>query len=222
MLYDYLKSVPGADWVEYMFIAVGVMFFVTQILQPSWFFFIGVLLIVLIVYFRMDQKDSTISSNNKELKFRMNSLSPQPQNFHMDPDLINLFYNIREFRAYNTEAYVYALKSADLMLKTKAELEVGVYHCKENLDLMREKAQESLNHLQSVIIKSPIPKAVTLKVQRALNALQVILRRHIDDAVRICQKEYKQRGIDINTHFVYNEGPRDDDPYFEPHFEVYI
>jgi hypothetical protein len=221
-LYKFTKAVSNSDWIEYGFIALCVMFFVTQILRPSWFFFIGLIFTVFFVYYRIDQKRSTISTENKELKYRMNALNPRPQNFHMDPDLINLFYNISEFREYNTEAYVQSLKSADLMLKTKAELEVGLYHCKENLDLMREKAKESINHLQTVIHKSPIPKATTIKFQRALNALQVLLRRHIDDAVRICQRQYKKRGIDINTHFVYNKGPRPDDPYYDDHFDMYV
>jgi len=221
-LYEYTKAIPNSDWVEYGFIVLAVLFFVTQILQPSWFFFVGLLIAIFFVYFRMDQKKSTISSSNQDLKFKMNSLSPPPQNFHMDPDLINLFYNIREFRTYNTEAYMLSLKSADLMLKTKAELEVGVYHCKENLDLMQEMAKDSINHLQSMIHSSPIPKAVTLKLQRALNALQILLRRHIDDAVRICQKEYKSRGIDINTHFVYNNGPRPDDAMLDQRFDFYV
>lgn len=221
-LYEFTKSIPNSDWMEYMFIAIAVMFFVTQILRPSWFFFIGLIFAVFFIYMRIDQKKSTISSENQDLKFKMNALSPTPQNFHMDPDLINLFYNIREFKAYNTEAYMLSLKSADLMLKTKAELEVGLYHCAENLDLMQEKAKDSLNHLQTIIFKSPIPKAVTLKLQRALNTLQILLRRHIDDAVRICQKQYKERGIDINTHFVYNKGPRPDDAAHDERFDFYV
>lgn len=221
-IYEYTKSVKDQDWMEYALIAICILFFVTQILKPSWFFFVGLLFAIIIIYFRMDQKKQTLSSDNDELQFKMNSLTPTPQNFHMDPDLINLFYNIREYRAYNTEAYMQSLKSADLLLKTKAELEVGVYHCKENLDLMREKYTESLNHLQTIIYKSPIPKEVTIKLQRALNTLQILLRRHIDDAVLICQKQYKKRGIDINTKFVYNDGPRPDDLAHNPHFDIYV
>lgn len=213
-LYEFTKKIAPYDWIEYAFIAMCVMFFVTQILQPSWYFFIGALLVIFFVYFRMDYKRSTISNRNMEWKFKMNALNPRPQNFHMDPDLIDLFYNIREMRTYNSEAYMMSLKSADLLLKTKAELEVGVYHCKENIDLMREKANESLNHLQTMIFKSPIPKAVTIKLQKAMKTLQILLRRHIDDAVRICQKQYKAKGIDINTHFVYNDGPRENDKEF--------
>lgn len=220
-LYEFTKKIPAYDWMEYGFMALCIMFFVTQILRPSWFFFVGVLCVAFFVYFRMDQKISTVSSRNKEWKFRMNALNPRPQNFHMDPDLIDLFYNIREMRAYNSEAYMQSLKAADLMLKTKAELEVGVYHCKENLDLMREKSNESINHLQTMIFKSPIPKAVTIKLQKALNALQILLRRHIDDAVIICQKQYKERGIDINTQFVYNKGPRPNDQEFSD-FNFYV
>ena len=103
-LYEFTKTVAAYDWIEYAFIAMCVMFFVTQILRPSWFFFIGLIFVVFFVYMRIDQKRSTVSSRNKEWKFRMNSLNPRPQNFHMDPDLIDLFYNMREFRTYNSEA----------------------------------------------------------------------------------------------------------------------
>ncbi len=49
------------------------------------------------------------------------------------------------------------------------------------------------------------------KHKRALNALHVLLRRHIDDIVKHCNDYYKQRGIDIDYHPIYNSGPRPDD-----------
>ena len=30
--------------------------------------------------------------------------------------------------------------------------------------------------------------------------------------VDICQRQYKKEGIDIHTHFIYNDGPRAHDP----------
>lgn len=223
-IYEFAKTVEELDWFEYGFITIAVIFFVTQIMKPSWYFFLGLLFASGIIYFRIDQKRQTISSLNKELVYRLRSLTPKPENFHMDPDLINLFYNIKEFRAYNTEAYDQCLIAVDNMLKVVAELEVGVYHCKDNLDIVRDQANKALNHLHTVIYKSPIPKAVTLKVQKSLKALQILLRRHIDNCVLICQKQYKDKEIDIDTHFIYNKGPRPDDTQKAEYsnFDMYV
>lgn len=210
-IYEFTKSIEDYDWVEYGFILITIIFFVTQIMQPSWFFFMGLIFAIGIIYYRIDQKKHTISTVNKELVYRLRSLTPRPSNFHMDADLINLFYNIKEFRAYNTEAYDQSLIAIDNMLKICSEIQAGIYHCKDNLDVVRDQANKAINHLHTVIYKSPIPKAATLKVQKSLKALQIILRRWIDEMVLICQKQYKDKPINIDTHFVYNKGPRPDD-----------
>jgi hypothetical protein len=222
--YQFLQSFEQYDYIEYGFILMVVMFFVTQILRPSWFFFMGLLMAGGIIYYRIDQKKHTMSSINKELMFRLRSITPKPENFHMDPDIINLFYNIREFKTLNSEAYDQAVIAVDNMLKIVSEIEAGVYHCKENLDLVREQMYKALNHLHTMIYKVPVPKLIVMKLQRTLKALHVILRRHVDDVVDICQRQYKERGIDINTHFVYNDGPRDNDTdrhEYSPHYDLY-
>lgn len=209
--YRFFQSFEQYDWIEYAFIMISVIYFVTQIMRPSWFFFIGFIFAAGIIYFRIDQKRNTVSTVNKELMVRLRSLTPRPENFHMDPDLINLFYNIREFRRLNSEAYDQTLIAIDNMLKIVSEVEAGVYHCSENLDLVKDQMYKALNHMHTVVYKLPVPKLIMLKYQKALKALHVILRRHVDHVVDICQRQYKDRTIDINTHFVYNEGPRPDD-----------
>lgn len=210
-MYMFFQSFEDYDWIEYGFIAVIVMFFVTQILRPSWFFFVGAIIASAIIYYRADEKNHTISTKNKELMMKLKSLNPKPANFHMDPDLINLYYNIRDFRTLNTEAYDQSLIAVDNMLKIVSELEQGVYHCKENLDIVIDQMNKALNHLHTTIYKMPIPKIVEMKYMQSLQALQIILRRHVDRMVDICQRQYKKKGIDIDTHFVYNDGPRPDD-----------
>lgn len=223
-LFMFLKSFEDYDWVEYGFILVAVIFFVTQILRPSWFFFVGILIAGTIIYYRADQKKYTISSMNKELMVKLKTLTPRPQNFHMDPDLINLFYNIRDFKTLNSEAYDQSLIAIDNMLKIVSEIEQGVYHCKDNLDIVKDQMNKAMNHMHTVIYKTPIPKSVEMKYMQALEALQIILRRHVDNVVDICQRQYKTRGINIDTHFVYNDGPRPDDTHNSDfsNFNVYV
>ena len=226
-LYSLLTSFDDYDWVEYGFIMVIVVFFVTQIMKPSWFFFMGIIIAIPIIYFRADQKKNTISTKNKDLMLKLKTLYPKPENFHMDPDLINLFYNIRDFRTLNSEAYDQGLIAIDNMLKIVSEIEQGVYHCKENLEIVRDQMNKAMNHMHTVIYKIPVPKITVIKFQKSLKALQIILRRHVDNVVDICQRQYKNRGIDINTHFVYNEGPRPFDDstnnnQAEKNFNIYV
>ena len=207
-LYELFTSFQDYDWVEYGFILCLILFFVTQILQPSWFFFIGLLIALPLIYVRAEQKKNTISTKNKELMVRLKTLYPKPANFHMDPDIINLFYNVRDFRTLNSESYDQCLIAVDNMLKIVSELEQGVYHCGENLDIVRDQMNKAMNHMHTIVYRLPVPKITVIKHQKALKALHIILRRHVDNMVDICQRQYKNRGIDINTHFVYNDGPR--------------
>ena len=150
-LYSLLSSIGDYDWVEYGFIMVLTVFFVTQIMHPSWYFFIAILIALPLIYLRAEQKKETISTINKELMIKLKTLTPKPANFHMDPDLINLFYNIRDFRTLNSEAYDQALIAVDNMLKIVSEMEQGIYHCGENLDIVRDQMNKAMNHLHTII-----------------------------------------------------------------------
>ena len=62
------------------------------------------------------------------------------------------------------------------------------------------------------------------KYKRVLNALQVILRRHVDNMVDLCRNQYNARPIDINTKFVVNSGPRPDDTKkyeYNAHYDLF-
>lgn len=223
-LYDFLSNINLKDWTEYGFIFIGIMFVMTKIFQPTLVHIAGVVAAIILIYFRIDMKRSTLEDINSELDFRLKSLYPEPQNFHMDADIINIFHNIKEMRNYNSEAYDNALIAVDNMLKIISEIEVGVYHCAENHDLVVDQMYKALNHLASMIIKTPIPKATTIKYMKMMNALHIILRRHVDDVVDICRKQYASRPVDINTKFLYNEGPRPNDTSnadYSPHFNMY-
>ena len=89
----------------------------------------------------------------------------------MDPDLINLFYNIRDFRTLNSEAYDQGLIAIDNMLKIVSEIEQGVYHCKENLEIVRDQMNKAMNHMHTVIYKVPVPKITVIKFQKSFKSI---------------------------------------------------
>jgi hypothetical protein len=213
MLYNFLDNIRSNEWIEYGIVGIFVMFLVTKIIKPTALQIVALIIASIIIYYRIDRRKATIENAYDELDYRIKMLTPKPENFHMDADLISLYYNTREFRKYHSEGYDESLVAVDNMLKIISEIEANVvFHCKENLDVIKDQNQKALNHYHSIIYKLPPTSLVfQRKHKRALNALQIILRRHIDAIVQRCRKYYKDRGVDIDYHEIHNSGPKPSD-----------
>lgn len=206
-----IAEISYDEWFEYLIVFVAVMFVVTRLIQPTLLQIIALIAAMIVIYYRMDKRHSTTSNAYNEIEYRLKTLYPKPENFHMDSDIINLYYNMRSYRQYHSDGYDQSLVAVDNMLKLISEVEAGAFHCKENLDIIREQLNKALNHFHAIIFKVPQQAFLIRKHQRAMNALHVILRRHVDDVVRRCTMYYKERGMDIDFHPITNNGPRPDD-----------
>jgi len=209
--YGFLGDIKNGEWLEYLIVIIFVMFIVTRIVRPTALQLIALVFALIVVYYRIDKRKSVITDSYGELEYRLKSLYPKPENFHMDASLINLFYNTRDFRKVHSEGYDESLVAIDNLLKLESEIDAGAYHCKDNLDVMKDLMNKALNHYHSILFKLPEQLYLMQKHKRSLNALHILLRRHIDDKARHCKKYYDERGIDIDYHPIYNSGPRPDD-----------
>jgi hypothetical protein len=188
--YDYLADVRPVEWLEYGVVLVLVMFLVTRVIRPTWMQLVAFGIGVVFIYYRTDRRRSTTHRAYTELDLRLKELYPKPENMHMDVDLLNLFYNTKDFRRFHSEGYDEALVAVDNMLKLISEMEGGVYHCNENLQIVRDQVNKALNHYQTIIFGIPSALVYQRRHKRALNALHVILRRHVDNMVQLCRKQY--------------------------------
>lgn len=59
-----------------------------------------------------------------------------------------------------------------------------------NLDIVKDAMNKAMNHFQAIIFKIPPDIIYQRRHKRALNALHVILRRHVDNMVKLCNKQY--------------------------------
>lgn len=209
--FTFINEITYQEWLEYLVVFVAVMFIVTRLIEPTGLQIIAVITAILVIYYRMDKRKTTTSNAYNELEYRLKTLYPKPENFQMDADIINIFYNMRTYRDYHSDGYDQSLVAVDNMLKLVSEIEAGIFHCKENVDLIREQMNKAMNHFHAIIFKVPQQAFLIRKHQRAMNALHIILRRHVDDVVRKCTSYYKERGMDIDFHPIYNSGPRPDD-----------
>lgn len=230
-IYDTIQSISKESIGLYLAIIFGVIFFVSKVLFPSFANVTGLVAGLAIVYYLNDKKKSTASDYNKKYEIKLNSLIPRPVYFHIDPDLIDIFYNTRDFRQLNREAYDNALKTADNVLRIEVDAEKGLFYCQHHFDVAQDNYTKSLNHYHSLIFNMkqtsagslPVPK-LRRKYQRALKDLQIVLRRHLDRIYKLCEKFTKRRPINITTQIRYNRGPYPDDTRnadYLPNYNVY-
>ena len=188
--YNYLADIRPIEWFEYGVVLVLVMFLVTRVFSPSWLQLVAFVIGLIFIYYRTDRRRSTTERAFTELKIRIKELYPKPENFHMDVDIMNLYYNTKDFRKFHSEGYDSSLVSVDNMLKIISEMEGGVYHCAENLQIVRDQMNKAMNHYQTIIFKLPSDLVYQRRHKRALNALHVMLRRHVDNMVKLCNNQY--------------------------------
>lgn len=189
-LYDTLAGIERTDWFEYGVILVATLTLVTRVLRPSWLQLVGVVVALLVIGYRIDKRRVTTERAYRELDARLAELYPKPENFHMDADILNLFWTTRDLRDFHSEGYDEALVATDNLLKLVSEMRGGVYHCAENLDIVRDQMNKALNHYQTIVFGLPGALVYQRRHKRALNALHVLLRRWVDRMVELCRRQY--------------------------------
>jgi hypothetical protein len=223
-IYQYLLDVPKQSLFNYIAIGIIIIGYVSRIVQPTFIFVIAVIVALVFIYFFNDKRKSQLGSYNEELEYRMKMIQPATKYFYTDPDVINIFYNIKEFRNYNQDAYERAVKSTDTILSLHEDVIKGVMICDEYLNEARRHLKIALNSLQSIIFKMPNspkmykgskPDPLLKKYHDALKILHLILRRHIDEIFNVCKKQTANEEITINTKFSENEGPEAYQPEFQ-------
>lgn len=188
-IYDYIANIQATEWVEYGALLILVMFLMTRVIRPTWLQLVSLVIGILFIFYRTDKRISTTDRAYTELEFRLKELHPKPENFHIDADILNFYYNMKDFRKYHPDGYDESLVATDNMLKIVTEMEGGVFNCAENLDIVREQMNKAMNHFQTIIFGLPNDLMIMRRHKRALNALHIILRRHVDRMVVICQQQ---------------------------------
>ena len=98
------------------------------------------------------------------------------------------------------------VNSIDNFLKIKDDIEKGILHVKENMDVAKDFLRKSLESLHSFVYNIPVVKLYDDILQVSLKRLHLLLRRHLDEMYNIGLKQYNSNKINRDTQFLYNEG----------------
>ena len=240
-LFDYINDIERENLFNYIVILIFSLFFTTKIFEINIKHIAGILLGISLIIFFNDRKESTIRTFNQEMEFKLSAIKntiinsrervPRtnvkigvPEWFHTDADLINLYFNILDFQKYNPDAYEKSIIAVDNILKLQQDLKKGVRNCAENMDVMIQFKNNATNHFMTFIYSLPSNPVTDLKLNNNLERLVLLLQRHIDDAYRLCKRQYSKLGWSIDRRIISNRGPRPDDTkaiYSNKHFDLF-
>ena len=208
-------------YFKYACIAIGVSYFIIRILRPNLAILSGILASIGAVYYLNRYRKSKISTLNEELEYKLNSIVPRPDYLYIDADLVNFFYNIREFRDYNPLSYDSCLRSVDNLLHLETDAEKNTEMCFYDFDSAKDSMFKALNKLQTLIFRTPLSPVTLDKYQDALSKLHLVLKRHTDNIHGLCKSK---KPITKFSQFRDNDGPRPDDTQeleYNPHYNFY-
>lgn len=223
MIYNYISNIePKFLWYLIVLFAITVLY-VVRVIRPTIAIAIALIIGLIVVYYVNDQHVAIRDDHNEELEYKLLALRPRPQYFHMDSNLVQFFWDIREFRDYNRDAYDGALKATDDILKFEHDAEIGIkQYCEHTLDLARDLMTEALNHMHTIIFKTPLANVALTKHDNALNTFHLLLRQHIDNIYNYCKTIQNSQKINKHTQIRYNsDAPKDFDTIASSNFDFY-
>jgi hypothetical protein len=158
-------------------------------------------------------KNNDVNDFNQDLELKLNDLilddeSQPPKYFHLDADLINVFYTIKQNLAeYNPDSYNKAMNAADIVLQVRNDIEKKlcaspkipdshdntnfeivddsrcggiIENAYENFQVARDNVNLCLNHLNSLVLNVPSIPGFTRMSDKVILRVSVILRRNLD------------------------------------------
>lgn len=169
---------------------------------------IGIILGLTICYIIYDKRLLDVNSYNEQLFLKLQLIKPYPKYFKNYPELIEFFYSIRDFYDYNYQAFTNCIKHMELFLIIYQDIKSGVINCSQNIDIIRNKKKNILNHLHSIIFNMPDNKIIEKKLKKAMTELNKILNMYENDMINICNKQINDNGYSNDKSYVYSGGPK--------------
>ena len=196
---------------KYIFILIVSVYFTTRVIKVNIGLLSGLVLGALMIKFLMEQKNSNLFEFNNKLEIKLQEINSgmdyKAKYLYIDADIINLLYNIIEYKDFNKKVYKSLLKNVDKFLTIRENIK-NVVNCNDYIKNAEDFYRISLNEMQSFVYSLPSDPIINEKMKRSLNRLHLLLKRNMD---------YIYKSCGLSTLSV----PKGSNIYDNPLFEIY-
>lgn len=197
---------------RYILIGLSVLFISTRLIKAGSSHIFTIIVAYFIVSKLQQHENQSALNFNEEMDYRLEILGA-PSHFHMDPNIINLFFNIFGWRKKNPYNFDHAIKAVNNILQIEQDTEKPLKRCVDNYDIAYDQKNIAMNLMHGFVYNIDHPLLVK-KLKKVLVRLQELLERHLITIQKNCDVlESKKDSIDVNSRFIQDAfGPK---PYDE-------
>ena len=214
---EYTRGIPKEKRFYYTIIYIACVWFFNVAYQPSLGFIVAAFTGAFYIYYDIEYEANEVGSLNTDIHYMLNSLledenRPPPEYFYIAPDMITFFYSIRDYRVYNRDSYVKAIKTTNNLLRLKKELgndyeeyteakrdnwqnfgyvkrpekTNNIKNLKEIFEMAEIQANKAVNYIHSFAIALPV--SYKKKHKKSLDRFHLLTKRVLDDILTHCKK----------------------------------
>lgn len=157
------------------------------------------------IFFKKIEEKISKQTKNTEMEEKMNYFDYKPEFFHIDTNIIEFFWSIRDFYDYSPILFTYMLKNTDSILKYFEEEHIMKHLVYKNI---KDLKKEILNTLQQFIFV--IPKQFEDKLYKSDRVFKQILNKHINKFIKDNNKQFDENNYHSLNQFIVKN---DEEPY---------
>ena len=232
-LKDFFNNIDKNILLLYISISILTLYIFTNIIQINIGHLLALIVTIIIIIYFTDTQNTNINDFNIDMEYKLKSIlnnEPPPDHFHLDVDLINLFYDIKnDFGNSNYVSYRDAVISTNNILQIRNDLELKI--CKtpkstisldnfnkqqiiedntcnstiensyQNYQIASQQLTKTMNHLHSLKYNSSSDIVMTSKFHNLLKRGHLLLKRNLDIIKDIHNDSIKNK-ITSDTKFI--------------------
>lgn len=234
MILEYFNNIDNNTFFLYIVISIIILYIFTNVIKIEIGHLLALIISIIVIIYITDLKNNNVTDFNTDMEFKLKSLTIDesnsiPEYFHLDADLINLFYDIKQnISIYNSVSYTDALNTTNNILKIRNDMEQQICNipippnpldnnsfdytedtsCNSNLinsyenyQIAEEQVNKCMNYLQSLIISIPSEIVIHTTYQFLLKRAHILLKRNLD-IIKDLHNKKSNKNINSNTRFI--------------------
>jgi hypothetical protein len=217
-IYDIIDKLPKYNIIIYIFIITIIYAIISRFqirLNEILTFLFCLLVIYLLInkdykefikytQYKKDQLNflHKLMFNNNWEYAKHNSIISKPNKnkksyLYLNPVIVELFYNIREYSQYNVSSYVNSLLHCNNVLGIEYEANIGLDRDYLNYEMAVQETKKALNELNSIVYNLPLDKISYKKLKESTTLLHELLNKNIKNISILCKNDNKKTEINM-------------------------